>query len=141
MSEIFELSVLAADKPFFEGECEAVVIPAQGGQYGILAHHCNIIGAIVPGTLKITAMQNGEKKEIIAAVSAGLVKVENNRVLVLVDSAERPEEIDENRAKKQLEIAKEQLLHKKSKREYFEAQTRMARALNRLKVKRQFTKD
>lgn len=141
MSNVFHLSVLAADKPFFEGECESVVVPAQEGQYGILAHHCNFIGAIVPGTLKITYQENGEQKQEIAAVSAGLVKVENNTVLVLVDSTERPEEIDENRAERQLEIAKEQLLHKKSRREYFEAQTRMARALNRLKVKRNYNKN
>ncbi len=70
-----------------------------------------------------------------AAVAEGLVKVENGEVLVLVDSIERPEEIDANRAKREAEEAEEAILQKKSRLEYRTAQADLARALNRLKVK------
>ena len=70
-----------------------------------------------------------------AAVAEGLVKVENGEVLVLVDSIERPEEIDVNRAKRKAEEAEEAILQKKSRLEYRTAQADLARALNRLKVK------
>ena len=129
----FMLNVLAAEKPFYEGDCISLVIPTNGGQYGIQAMHSNMIAAIVPGMLKITA-PNGE--EIIAAVSEGLVKVENNHVLLLVDTAERPEEIDENRAKRSAEQAKEAILQKKSIQDYHAAQAKMARAISRLRVKK-----
>lgn len=128
----FTLVVLAAEKPFYEGECISLVIPTVNGQYGIWANHSNTIAAIVPGMLKIMA-PDGE--ETIAAVSEGIVKVENNDVLLLVDTAERPEEIDINHAKRSAAQAKEAILQKKSIQDYHAAQAKMARAINRLKVK------
>ena len=128
----FSLTVLAAEKPFYEGECVSLVFPTVDGQYGILAGHNNTISAIVPGELKFT-VPSGEVT--IAAVSEGLVKVENGKVLILVDTAERPEEIDENRARHSAEQAKEAILQKKSIQDYYAAQSRMARALSRLRVK------
>lgn len=129
----FKLSILAAEKPFFEGECESLVIPTEDGQSGIMAHHNNMIAAIVPGLLKITLP---EQKELVAAVSGGIIKVENNFVLLLADTAEYPEEIDENRARLSAEQAKEAILQKKSIRDYHSAQAKMARAISRLKVKK-----
>lgn len=129
----FTLVVLAAEKPFYEGECETLIIPSTDGAYGIQANHHNVIVAIVPGTLKII-YDNG--KEIIAAVSGGIVKVENNHVLLMVDTIERPEEIDENRAKRAAEEAQEAILQKKSIQDYQAAQAKMARAINRLRVKK-----
>ncbi len=82
----------------------------------------------VPAYMRIIA-------EKFAAVSSGLVKVENNEVLVLVDSAERPEDIDENRAKRAAAEAKEAMLQKRSIQEYQQAQANLARAINRLRIK------
>ena len=128
----FALNVLAAEKAFYEGDCVSLVIPTIDGQYGIQANHWNIIAPIMPGMLKITTPKG---EEIVAAVSEGLVKVENNQVLLLVDTAERPEEIDENHAKRSAAQAKEALLQKKSVQDYYAAQAKMARAISRLKVK------
>ena len=128
----FKVSILAADRAFYEGPCESLVVPTLKGQYGILAHHRNVIAAVVPGTLKYKIP---DKPAQIAAVSAGLVKIENNEVLVLVDSAERPEDIDANRAKRAADEAKEELLQKKSIQEYRSTQAKLARAISRLRVK------
>ena len=49
----FKLQVLAADKPFYEGECYSLVLPTTNGEYGILANHCNMLGAIIPGVLRV----------------------------------------------------------------------------------------
>ena len=132
----FHVSILAADRPFYEGECESLVIPTVDGQYGILAHHRNVIAAIVPGTLRYKIP---DKPAQIAAVSAGLIKIENNDVLILVDSAERPEDIDANRARRAADEAKEAMLQKRSIQEYRSAQARLARAISRLLVKSNFT--
>jgi F-type H+-transporting ATPase subunit epsilon len=105
------------------------------GQYGILAHHQDMIAAVVPGTLLYRAP---DEETQAAAVSSGLVKVENNDVLVLVDSAERPEEIDANRARRAADEAKEALLQKRSIQEHYAAQANLARALSRLRVKRNY---
>lgn len=129
----FKLRVLAAEKPFYEGDCISLVIPTINGQYGILAMHYNMTSAIVPGVLKITTPDN---EEIFAAVSEGIIKVEDNEVLLLVDTAERPEEIDQNRARRSEEMAKEAILQKKSIQDYNAAQAKMARAISRLRLKR-----
>ena len=130
--ENFPVHILAADEPFYEGPCESLSVPTITGMYGVLAHHTNVIMAIVPGTLHYRCPGQEEQ---LAAVSAGLMKVENGEVLILVDSAERPEEIDANRAKCAADRAKEELLQKKSIQEYRMAQSNLARALSRLQVK------
>ncbi len=130
--ENFPVHILAADEPFYEGPCQSLSVPTTTGMYGVLAHHTNVIMAIVPGTLRYRC--EGQEEQL-AAVSAGLMKVENGEVLILVDSAERPDEIDANRAKRAADRAKEELLQKKSIQEYRMAQSNLARALSRLQVK------
>ena len=129
----FMLSVLAADSCIYVGECSSVILPAADGQYGVLADHSNTISAVVPGLLEYT-LPNGEVQSV--AVSNGMVKIENNEVMILVDSAERPEEIDIRRAERAAAEAREQLLQKKSIMEYRTAEAYLARALNRIKVGR-----
>ena len=133
--EAFKLEILAAERVLYNGECISIVIPTTQGQYGIWANHANLIAAIIPGLVRFT-LPDG--KEVIAAVSAGLLKVEKNHVLLLVDTAEHPEEIDENRARRSAEAAREAMLQKRSIREYRSALATLTRALSRLKVKRDF---
>ena len=128
----FRVHILAASHTFFDGDCESLIIPTSEGQYGILAGHSNTISAIVPG--KLTYRVPGGSTQY-AAVSAGLVKIENGEVMVLVDTAERPEDIDALRAKEAADAAREALLQKQSIQEYHMAQTTLARAIARLRVK------
>ena len=129
----FNLHLRTAVKPFFDGQCVSLVVPTPSGMYGIMARHSNFVGSVVTGEMKIT-LEDGQV--IVAAVADGIVKVEEGDVLVLVDTAERPEEIDENRAKAAYEKAMEDSARERGVREYYAAQARLARAMNRLKVKR-----
>ena len=129
----FQISILASDHPFYEGTCTSLVVPTIEGMYGFMAGHIRMISAVVPGMLHFT-LPDGTKR--FAAVSAGIVKCEANKILVLVDTAERPEDIDVNRAKQAADQAREIMLQKKSFQEYEIAQTNLARAMNRLKVKK-----
>ena len=127
--DTFQVHILAADKTFYEGPCVSLTIPTSDGEQGILAHHSSMIAAVQPGTLRYQAP--GEETRL----APGMVKVEHNDVLVLVDSAERPEEIDAARAQREADEAREALLQKKSRQEHQIAQATLARALNRLRVK------
>ncbi len=127
---LFYLSVLAADKKFYQGECESLVLPTTEGQYGILAHHSNMIAAVVPGQMMFRTPDHVEQHVV---VSEGIVKVEDNDVLVLVDTIERPEEIDENRARQAADEARERMLQKRNIAEYRSAQAQLTRAMSRLK--------
>ena len=129
----FHLCILEAENPFYDGDCVSLIIPTDDGSYGIEAHHHNMIAAIIPG---IVSFRKSEGEPFLyASVSQGILKVENNEVLILVDTAERPDEIDINRARREAEEAKERLLQKRSIREYREAESRLARALTRIKMK------
>ena len=128
----FELHILAAERSFYEGPCESLVLPTTEGMYGIQANHLNMVAGVVPG--EITFRVPGGTDEH-ASCSRGMVKVEDNVVTVLVDTAEHPDEIDVNRAKRSAEEAKEALMQKKSIQDYHAAQAKMARAISRLKVK------
>lgn len=130
--EPFQVHILAADQTFYEGPCLSLTIPASDGELGILAHHSPMIAAVKPGTLRYQIP--GEEPRL-AAISPGMVKVEKNDVLVLVDSAERPEDIDTVRAQREADEAREALLQKRSRQEHQIAQATLARALNRLRVK------
>lgn len=131
----FMLHILEADGTFYNGSCVSIVVPTTEGLYGIQAKHENMIAAITTGTVKYTT-PDGE--EHYAAVAGGLIKVEDNDVLLLTESAEHSEEIDENRARKEAEAALEEMKEKKNLEEYRIAQARMARAINRLKVKQKY---
>ena len=133
--ESFQVHILASDHPFYEGPCYSLVLPTSDGMRGIQARHSNMITALVPGTMYY---QIEENVSLEAAVSQGLAKVENGEVLILVDTAERPEEIDAKRAKRDADAAKEALLQKRSIQEYRAAQATLARAISRLRVKRHF---
>lgn len=130
----FDLEVYSSDHIVYKGQAKYLNLPIQMGQYGILARHRNLISQIVPGKMTIDL---GEEK-LVYVVSYGLVKIENGSVLVLVETAEKPEEIDINRAKKAEEHAREALKKQASSREYKMLQGRLARAFAREKVKNEY---
>ncbi|MBQ2160284.1 MAG: ATP synthase F1 subunit epsilon [Firmicutes bacterium] len=127
----FELHILAAERSFYEGPCESLILPLTEGMYGIQANHVNMIAGVVPGELTYRVPGGVDEH---AACSRGMVKVENNEVTVLVDTVERPEEIDVNRAQRAADEAKEELLKKRNRQEYMKAQMELARAMTRLRV-------
>ena len=90
------------------------------------------IAAVVPGELRFQPVGGPLRT---AAVSAGLVKVEAGEVMLLVSTAERPEDIDVNRARRAEDAAKEALLQKKSMQEHRNAEAQLARAISRLRIK------
>lgn len=134
MAAEFHLEVLASDRVFYAGPCENVTIPALDGELGILAGHSELVTAIDPGLIRFQVP--GEPEQWVGAVGAGFAHVNRDRVRILVETAERPEEIDENRARRAYEEAQEELRQRKSMQEYQLTQRNLARAMNRLKVKR-----
>lgn len=129
---IFSLHILAAERNFYEGECTSLVVPITDGSYGIMANHKNMVAAIVPGIMEYSVPE-GER--VTVCVSQGILIVANNDVKVLVDTVETPGEIDENRARAAAAQAREAMLQKQSIQEYKSAQMRIAREMNRLKLK------
>lgn len=133
----FSLKIIASDKVFYNGRAEMVTVPALDGEKCLLAHHENIVIATDVGALRFRT-EDGTVCEAI--VGKGFAEAMNNRVTVLVDTAERPEDIDAKRAEEALERAKEQLRQKQSIQEYYHSQASMARAMTRLKLSGKYLK-
>ena len=131
VQNLFNARIYEADSPFYEGELASLIVPTIDGAYGIQAKHRNVVIAIVPGIMKYR-LPEGEMKE--ASVSEGMVRIEDGDVLVLVNTAERPEEIDIERSKARAEEAKEIMLQKRSMQEYYSAEATLRRAMVRLRV-------
>ena len=133
----FELQLLSADEPMYTGPCVSLQFPCSDGMYGIMAGHSPMLAAVVPGLLVYRTEEDGEHRLV---VSTGMVKVDKNHVLVLVDSAERPEELDANRARRAAEDAERVLRGERSSREYLMARADLERALNRLHLQERIEK-
>ena len=133
MANSFYLKVISANRVFFSGKCESVVVPEFDGEKEILAHHENMVIAINRGDMRFKPEGESEWQE--AVVGMGLVEIMNNRVTLLVETAEHPEEIDMARAKEAKERAEEQMRQKQSILEYNHSQAALSRAMTRLKVK------
>ncbi len=138
MAKTFQVHILAADRPFYVGPCESVILPTVDGSYGILADHSNMIAAVVPGELVYRIPGKSDKT---VAVSGGMVKVEDNDVLILVDSAVRPEDVDVQRNLRKVAAAREAIAQKKSRQDFLSAQAALARAASRLRVREHYDGD
>ena len=130
--DTFGLKIIASDKVFYAGRWRKLIIPAPDGEKGILPNHENMVIAIAVGTAKVQLAGEEEWREL--AVGTGFAEIVNNRVTLLVDTAERPEDIDVRRAQEQQERAEEQMRQKQSTQEYYHTQASLARAMTRLRV-------
>ena len=126
----FILNITASSGEFYQGSCESMVLPVKDGVYGVQAGHSPVLVAIHMGMLKFTV--DGETREIL--VGDGIAEVTPTFVLLLVDSAERPEDIDENRAEAARIRAEERLQHKQSMHEYYQTKIALDRAMQRLQI-------
>jgi F-type H+-transporting ATPase subunit epsilon len=104
----FELSLVTPEGAAFEGEVEMLVVPGDAGEIGILARHAPLVAMLKAGSTRIYRdRDSGEVMEF--ATGPGFFKVEQDRVLALVDDAVEAREIDSSRAEEQLETARAEL--------------------------------
>ena len=132
----FYVKIISSDRIFYEGFCHCLIVPAVDGEQAIMAHHEETIIAVQNGEMRMQKEEGGEWT--YAVLGKGFCMAANNRVTVLADTVERPEEVDVNRAKEALERAQERLRQKQSIQEYHTTQAAMARALTRLKETEKF---
>ena len=86
MQNTFGLEIYAANRQFFSGRAQSLIIPAEDGQKEFLAHHANMICAIVPGELRF---QDAEGNWEVVAVSSGFVEMINNLSLIHISEPTR----------------------------------------------------
>ena len=99
------LNIVTPDRLVAQDAVTSVSIPGKNGYLGILPGHAPLLTELVPGELSYTR-QNAKH---VVAVTWGFAEVLPDRVIVLVDAAERAEEIDVARCEKAIERAEERL--------------------------------
>ena len=90
----FQLKIVSPDRIFYDGPADMLEIRTSEGEIGILRDHIPLTTMLVPGIANIK--NGGEVRQ--AAIHDGFMEILQDRVLVLSESCEWPEEIDRNRA-------------------------------------------
>ena len=96
MAKPFHVSVVSADQSLYVGDVVQIVATAETGELGILANHTPLMASLKPGQVRLT-MENGEEEVIY--VSGGFIEVQPRQTIILADSAERAEDLDEETVK------------------------------------------
>lgn len=126
----FHLKVLTANRVFYDGEVERIIVRTTQGDVGILPRHINYVAALGIGGM--TIFHDGTSR--VAAVSGGFVEVAPEGTTVVARTCEWADEIDINRAREAEERAKSQLHQESSKHEQDRASVRLKKAVNRIRI-------
>jgi len=123
-----ELEVLTPERTAVSREVDAVYLEGSDGRLGVLPGHTMLIAKLDFGVLEITA--GGQKDELLCG--DGLVEVNDDRVTVLVRSAESRTQIDRERAERSKERAKQRRDSKDPDIDMTRAETALYRAIKRI---------
>lgn len=116
-----------------EEDVEMVVAPGSEGVLGILPRHAPLLTTLDPGVIRIKRAG----AESVMSVGGGFLQVARDRVLVLADTAEREDEIDEARAESARQRAQASVMEAARSGQHLQAESArvaLRRELARIKV-------
>jgi F-type H+-transporting ATPase subunit epsilon len=106
--KLFDVSLVTPEGPAFEGEAEMLIVPGAAGEIGVLARHAPLIATLKAGSTRVYLDRASQDVQEYAT-GPGFFKVEQDRAIALVDDAVLAAEIDDARAREQLEAAQKEL--------------------------------
>jgi F-type H+-transporting ATPase subunit epsilon len=130
MADTFQLEIVTPAKLVVKDVAEEAQIPGLNGYLGILPGHAPLITELSVGT--ITYRSGGADHTL--AVAWGFAEVLQDKVTILAETVERPEEIDVERARKAKERAEQRLKSNDPKIDFDRAEDALLRAETRIKV-------
>ena len=102
----FSVSLVTPDGAAYEGDAEMLIVPGAAGEIGVLARHAPLIATLRAGSTRVHVSSS----EVIEyATGPGFFQVLQDRAIALVDAAVKADEIDDVRAREQLEAAQAEL--------------------------------
>ncbi|NTW05150.1 MAG: F0F1 ATP synthase subunit epsilon [Peptococcaceae bacterium] len=125
------LEIVTPQKKVFNEDVNFVVIPGELGELGILPNHAPLMTSLKIGEVRIQMDGNTTRM----AISGGFAEIVKNKVTILADTAERPEDIDFERAERAKERAEKRLADKSADIDFIRAEMALKRAINRLRMK------
>lgn len=130
MAEIFKVEIITPDRIFYEGDAEFLEFTTAAGDIGVYAKHIPMTTVLAPGAVII---HNGEE-ETVAAVHSGFAEILGDKVTLLAEIAEWPEEIDVMRAEAAKGRAEERIANKAADTDIKRAEFALRKALTRIEV-------
>ncbi len=127
----FELKIITPDRTFFEGQVSMVEFNTTEGQIGVYKNHIPLTVIIKPGVLTITGEQ-----VLKAALHSGFAQITQDRITILAEVIEWPDEIDRGRAEAAKDRAEKLLAEHASTTDIARAETALSRAVARINVLR-----
>lgn len=135
MSNSFTLIIATPEREVYRDTIDSVSLPTVDGEITVLPHHIALSTILKPGELVI---RKGTEARPYA-VSGGFIEVQPHQLVVLADTAEHLEEIDEQRAQEAIELAKKRKEEMREDHvEYATVVGKLERDLNRLKLVRKY---
>ena len=130
MADKLNLEVITPERLVLRESVDEVVVPGLGGELGILPEHTPLISQLQTGVL--VYRQGADRKQM--HVSGGFVEVQPDRVSVLSDVAEKPEEIDLERAQRAKDAAEKDLKSQGDDIDFRSAELKLQRAMTRIQL-------
>lgn len=130
MQSGFKLEIVTPDKSFFDEEIEMAIVRTSEGDIGILKDHEPLVAPLAIGSIRIK--RDGTFKE--AACSSGFITVDEEKVMVITDSAEWADEIDIFRANEAADRARRRLESKQDDIDALRAKISLQKAMNRIRI-------
>jgi F-type H+-transporting ATPase subunit epsilon len=127
----FYLQIISPSGIVYEGEASSISASGVLGGFQVLYNHAPLLSALSAGSLKV---KEPDGRDILFAAGEGFLEVRRNRVTVLVESAERPDQIDLERARSARERAELRLRSLDAQIDTGRAERARARALNRIRL-------
>jgi len=132
MAGNIRLEIVTPEKVVVSEEVQIVVAPGTLGEFGVLIGHTPFMTTLNTGALRYTDA-NGTDRAVF--ISSGFAEALPNKVTVLAETAERRRDIDLERAKTALELARQRLAAEKADNiEYVRVKAAIQRALHRIKL-------
>ena len=129
MADRLRLEVVTPTHLVVAETVDEVVVPGSDGYFGVLPGHAAFLTMLGTGEV----IYRIDRDEFYLAVSGGFAEVRNDKVIVLADTTERPEEIDRPRAERARERAERRLSGRGDEEiDYTRALAALARALTRI---------
>ena len=130
MADTFALKVVTPERVFFEGDAEMLEFNTTEGEIGIYKNHVPMTVIVAPGVMVMT-LPEGEKK---AALHSGFVEILQDRVTVLAELIEWPDEIDLDRAESAGQRARERIATRGDDVELDRAEAALKRSIARIQT-------
>jgi len=130
VADLLALEVATPTRLVVAETVHEVVVPGSQGYFGVLPGHAPLLATLGVGEL----MYRKGNTQSYLALTGGFAEVRNDKVIILAENAERPEEVDRERALRAKERAERRLGGREADVDFARAQAALMRALIRLQV-------